>query len=352
MMRRWLSRLVILALMVGFGVGVNRYLGSRTRAAQIASAPASPVHAHPLFHLSGTMYMEQDGALYRLSNGFFSEIDSVGADLSWTQPALLADGTLVAVERHDRYSDLVHITPDGRVLATLTANAAPARQDINANHWAFYPRPGADGTSLFYSYDGPKDPVNGYRVDMAVWNRPLGGTPAASGRQWTTPNNYTGGDVGPVPLPGGGIVFTRYGIAADGSVYSTIWEQPTPGRGGRPLTAPGDDCSNPTLSPDNTRIAMICTAGQQRADLVIAPFSSTTGVGARTVVVQDRLCSSPTWSPDGASLAYVAPADATGHFQLWWIDRITTSTPAPPREVTSELDFDATSTMAWAPSGG
>ena len=49
------------------------------------------------------------------------------------------------------------------------------------------------------------------------------------------------------------------------------------------------------------------------------------------------------------SLLYLAPADATGHFQLWWLNKATALTPALPKQVTTNLDFDATSAPAWAP---
>jgi hypothetical protein len=52
--------------------------------------------------------------------------------------------------------------------------------------------------------------------------------------------------------------------------------------------------------------------------------------------------------PGGTSLLYLAPDDSTGHFQLWWLDNATAATPAPPKLVTSHLDFDATSAPAWA----
>jgi hypothetical protein len=45
----------------------------------------------------------------------------------------------------------------------------------------------------------------------------------------------------------------------------------------------------------------------------------------------------------------MAPADPTGHFQLWWLNHADTSTPAAPKQVTSHLDLDATSAPAWAP---
>ncbi|HEY2596468.1 MAG TPA: hypothetical protein VGK33_21460, partial [Chloroflexota bacterium] len=70
---------------------------------------------------------------------------------------------------------------------------------------------------------------------------------------------------------------------------------------------------------------------------------------APQVLVPSCLCASPAWSADGAGLLYLAPADATGHFQLWWVNHADTSTPSAAKQVTNHLDLDATSAPAWAP---
>jgi len=68
------------------------------------------------------------------------------------------------------------------------------------------------------------------------------------------------------------------------------------------------------------------------------------------VLTQDCLCSAPAWAPDGTGLVYFAPADATGHFQMWWISGAAAAAPKSPKQVTSSDDFDATSPTAWTSS--
>ena len=114
------------------------------------------------------------------------------------------------------------------------------------------------------------------------------------------------------------------------------------------LTDATEDCAQPAVSPGGTMVAMVCTngTGLQSTSLDVAPLQGTT-LGTPQVLVANCLCSAPAWAPDGSGLAYLAPADATGHFQLWWIAGAGTAAAKAPRQVTTQLDFDATSPPAW-----
>jgi Tol biopolymer transport system component len=79
----------------------------------------------------------------------------------------------------------------------------------------------------------------------------------------------------------------------------------------------------------------------------VATLQGTT-LGAPRVLAANCVCSAPAWSADGTGLAYYEPADASGHFQLWWIAGASGPIPAAPKQVTENLDFDATSPPAWA----
>ncbi len=128
------------------------------------------------------------------------------------------------------------------------------------DHWAFYPRFSPDGSQIYYDYD-PKDPYNSYRVDLAIFASPADPS-SARAVQWTYPNEYTGGDVNPVPLRGGGLIFTRFSIDDQSNVHSQIWYQARPGSQGTPLTDPADDCLQPAVSADERQLGMVCTQGQ------------------------------------------------------------------------------------------
>jgi Tol biopolymer transport system component len=179
------------------------------------------------------------------------------------------------------------------------------------------------------------------------------------------PNEYTGGDIQPVPLASGAVLYTKYGIDDAGHSTAQLWLQPRPGTVGQALTEAKEACSSPSLSRDGSRLAMVCTGGKQTSSIEVASFDGQK-LGPRQVVVEGQLAAAPTWSPDGHSLLYIAPGGAVGQFQLWVIqlespapsptaDRsghpVANISPAPvapkPKLVTSDLDLDATSQPVW-----
>jgi Tol biopolymer transport system component len=355
-MRRW-TLLIALPLMVAFGFGVYYGLG------QLKSKPAPRAKAvtrsRTLVALPGIIYMSQGGALYRLQNGQFTQVRPGPG--SWSQPASTPGGQLVAVSRDTHFSDLYLLDGAGHPVKQLTKNVAGS---IEANHWAFYPSVSPDGKTLFYSYD-PKDPLNNFRVDLAVWSMPLDGT-QAEGKRRTVPNQYTGGDVQPVALASGAVLFTKYSIDDNGHSVSQLWVQSRAGAAGQAITDAKDDCSSPALSHDGTRLAMVCTGGKQSASIQVAPFDGQK-LGPREVVVEGQLNAAPTWSPDGHSLIYEAPGGSHGQFQLWVIQLEQAVAPSPspqktepsspkpspspafrqPKLVTNDLNLDATSAPLW-----
>ena len=368
---------VFLAVLVFF-TGVSTYLFENSRQSRVAAAPLKPpaVASPHTFVLPGTLYLEQGGAIYSLSSGRFHELTP---EDGWTQPSLMPDGNLLVVHRRGFYSDVFELSHFGRVIRALTNNGAPRRSyDTGDNHWSFYPRVTSDGRTLFMSYDSPK---GGYEVDMSVWAMPFGGS-IRQGVNWTDALGYTGGDIQPIPVPGG-IIYTKYLRAPDGSIHSQIWftNRPTPNSlyYGKPLTTQQADCREPSVSPDGHYLAMICTYGQQVSDLVIAAFSNSSIGGLRTVT-QGQMVAQPVWAPDGSGIAYLAPAFPDAPFQLWFLPSLAYFPPAPspvpsptpipggpqgtpepspspspappapvvkPIQITSNLGLDASSTMAW-----
>jgi Tol biopolymer transport system component len=333
---RWLIGTGLVIAMLVFGIGVYHaagYLkGSRPtlqRPTQI-TAPALP----------GTMYVVQSGAIYRFSHGSFTQIT---ADDGWMQPAASPDGNqLVVVRREANYSDMYLLSTTGKPMAQLSHNSAPgvAAED---NHWSFYPRFSRDGKTVFYSFD-PKDYFNSYRIDLAIFASRL--DPNSRALEWTLPNDYTGGDVSPVPLESGALMYTKYSIDDSFQVHSQIWLQTRAQSMGQALTAPELGCAQPTLSPDEKMIAMICTNGSnQSADLDVATFDPVTlTMGSPATLVSKRLVTAPVFSPDGKAIAYLAPASSGGNFQLWSVG---STGPASVREITSDLGLDSTSAPVW-----
>jgi hypothetical protein len=337
---------LLVALMAGFGVAVHAALGLvrhvRPSAAGAASAtPPSLADLRPEVRLPGSLYLASGGDLLRLRGDTVSAVLRHDANRRWMQPAVATDGSLVLVARGAQSSDLWTVGGDGDGARRLTDDAAPRLRDgsLERDHWAFHPRPGGDGR-LWYSYDAPKA---GFRVDLAVWSRRAG---TAAATRWSTPEGYTGGDVEPLPLPSGGVIFARYTIDGQEHIRSRLWLQSSPRDPGRPLTAAADDCSQPDLSPDGGMLAMVCTRGQQAAYLEVAGFDGRS-LGAPRQLQGGPLCAFPTWAPDGHSLVYMAPDPAGQGFALWWLDGASAAAPAPPRQVVEGLVLDATSRPAW-----
>ncbi len=354
------------------------YIYLSSRQSKVVVPPQKPTAATPraqAFTLPGTLYLAQSGAIYSLSAGRFHQLTP---EAGWTQPALMPDPRyMLAVKQSAQYSDVYAMTRFGNVVNQLTNNAAPRNSDSGLNHWSFYPRASSDQRTLWMAYDAPKF---GYDVVLSVWAVPFGGN-IRQGKLWTISNDYTGGDVQPIPLPTGGIIYTKYSYGPDLKLIGQLWYTNRAGSVGRALTSPSEDCGEPAVSPNGQQLAMICSYEKQISNLVIVPWTGSS-MGARTTVISDQMVAEPVWAPDGSGIAYLAPGVAAGPFQLWWLPRAAYNPPAPspvptptptpggphngplpsptptvaptpppvkPIQVTSDLGFDATSPMAWAP---
>jgi WD40-like Beta Propeller Repeat len=359
---RRVAAILFLPVMFAFGSGVYLYLGT-LKSKVVQERPQLPTVTKPKFVLPGTMFVVQEGRLFKLNAGSFTEIGPGG---EWSQPALTPDHTrMVAVLRTGYSSDLYLLDLGGHVLKRLTKNDS---KYVEYNHWAFYPHISPDGANVIFGYDSPK--LNG--VDLSVWSMPLNGAQWQA-RRWTDPISYTGGDTNPIPLSTGGLLFVRHSIDTSTVVHSQIYYQARALGLAKPLTSAADDCSQPALSPDGTQLAMVCSHGKQSTALEIAPFSAN-AIGTPHILLDGGLYASPAWSPDGKALAYFAPQGQTGHFQLWWLALPLAATPSPtvsaspstsasaeasapvlptptpnpsPVQVTEGVDLSATSPPAW-----
>ncbi|MEA2667934.1 MAG: TolB protein [Chloroflexota bacterium] len=369
MILRRIAAVLFLPMMFAFGSGVYLYLGT-LKSKVVKTRADLPTVTKPRLVLPGTMFVVQDGRLFKLKDGGFTEIGSAG---DWSQPTLTPDHThLVAVLRSGYSSDLYLLDLDGHIVKRLTKNDS---RIVDYNHWAFYPRVSPDGSTLFYSYDGPKHVTNAPGDDLSIWSMPLNGSQSQARRR-TDPYWYTGGDATPIPLAGTAVLYVQHSIDPSTAVHSQIRLQSRLGDlVGKPLTSLADNCSQPALSPDGTQLAMICTGGKQTARLEVASFNGTS-LGPPRTLLDGGLYASPAWSPDGQALAYFAPSGAAGHFELWWLAVPVVATPTPtatatpthsasagggassivvpslpttpvPVQVTQGVDLSATSPPAW-----
>jgi hypothetical protein len=371
MISRFLLGLGLALLMVVASFTSYVYVGGRQ--SKVAAPAQKPTQASPrpqAIGLPGTLYLSQGGAIYTLSNGRFHQLTP---EDGWTQPSLYPDGSaLLVVKRSPFFSDVYVMGRFGRISSQLTNNSrAPRNPDTGSDHWSFYPQLTPDGRTMFMSYDEPK---YGYDVNMSIWALPLGGT-MRQARNWTSANDYTGGDVQPIPLSSTTVVYTKYDYGPDGQLISQIWITGRAGAYGRALTSPSEDCRQPSFSPDGHEVAMICTYEKQVSHLVIATFDGSS-ISSRKELVTDQLVAQPIWAPDGSGIAYLAPGLADAPFQLWWLPKgaytppppsptpvptpggpytgalpSPTAGPAPPpvkpMQITTNSGFDATSPLAW-----
>lgn len=348
-MRRAITVITLLALMAGFGIGVNRLIASRKAKIPTEATVYTPTATRPSIVLPGTLYLVQGGEIYSLSDGFFTSLHLSESKGPWMQPTFVPGSqNLVAVLRSTEYSDLYLVNTQGKILRQLSHNAVtPASQapKVWLNHWMFWPRFNASGSTLYYSYDLPKNSTT-YAVDFSVWSGSLNGTLANT--RLTTGNSFTGGDVDATPMANGNIIYSRYAIG-NGNAFSFIAIQTKPQATPLILTDATQDCGQPAPSPDGTMVAMICIGGTglQSTRLEVAPLANNK-LGPSRIIVNNCLCSAPAWAPDGSGLVYYNSADATGHFELWWIAGAMGATPALPKQVTTNLDFDATSPPSWS----
>ena len=393
MISRALVAAGIAVLMVFSSVGTYMYLGSRQ--SRVNAPPQEPPVGPPkpgAFNLPGTMFLTQNGAIYSLSAGRFHQLTRAGNNgTGWMQLSLYPGNNLLAVNRQVLYSDVYLLNRFGKVLRKLTSNnAAPRNPDPAARHWSFYPRLSYNNKTLFMSYDKPKF---GFDVPMSVWSMPIGGN-IARGKLWTTSIDYTGGDMQPLPLRSGALIYTKYSYGPNCSgLESQIWitNQPEQAYGGaqvcyppaghgRALTRPDEGCAQPSLSPDGHTMAMICMHKTQVSYLEVASWNGSR-LGVRKIIISNQLVAQPTWAPDGTGLAYLAPAQMGSGFQLWFLPKAAytpptpspvpvTPTPTPgfpavspspspspspsappvviqPIQMTTNLGLDATSTIVW-----
>ncbi len=340
-MRRLLPVVAALAAMCLFGLAVYSVLGTLKSSKNHSEKPTA---TKALVYLPGTVYLVQSGHIYSLTNLTFTELKA--PDFDWVQVAPAPGGDLLAVAYAGVYSNVYLLGPQGQLLRTVLQESS---SQYFGNHWAYYPRVSPNGSTLFFVSDW-YDPDSAYNVDFQVQSVPFA-SPGDRPQVWSEPYlYYQGGDVSPIPLANGGVIYVKYAVATGtGATYGQLAYVTSPGATPVFLTTPAQDCAEPALSPTGTEMAMVCTNNQlQTTTLQVASWNGTS-LGPPTVVATGPLPASPTWAPDGKSLIYLNTplTDRSSPFQVWWIPKVTARKPGTPEQVTQDLDFTATSAPVW-----
>jgi Tol biopolymer transport system component len=343
---------ILLALMVASGLAANRTLAvlqTHTTAAALIDTTS------PQVRLPGTIYVSQQGAIYSISGSTVRRL-ALPSGGDWTQPRVLGDGSLLVVRRFDEYSDLYHVSASGHVLSQMTSDdQSSTNPTLQLDHWVLWAAVSPDGTDVYFATDAPKPaPNQSYEVDFSLWSAPLsapfaiGDAGVSGGTRWSVPDLYTGGDIEPVPLPDGGLLYSSYANTGKGTVVTVLGLQTSPNSPMRSLTTPQQDCGAPAVAADGVTVAMVCTNSGQSADLEVATLEGNALVSPR-VVAANCLCNSPSWSQTGDNLLYMNAADPDGNFGLWYIANAGSAHPGAARRVSdASVALDATSSAAWA----
>lgn len=343
---------LVIVLMIASGLSANRALAmlqTHTTAAALINTTS------PQVQLQGTIYVSQEGSIYAISGSSVRRL-ALPSGGDWTQPRVLADGSLLVIRRFDAYSDLYHVAASGRVLTRMTSDdQSTTNGTLSLDHWILWPSISPDGSDVYFATDAPKPaPNQSYEVDFSLWSAPLsaafsiGITGVSAGTRWSVPDLYTGGDIAPVPLPDGSVLYSSYANTGKGTVVTVLGLQTSPTSAMRTLTTPQQDCGAPAVAPDGVTVAMVCTHTGQSADLEIATLEGNS-LGPARVLAANCLCNSPSWSPSGDNLLYMNAADPDGTFGLWYIAHAGGAHPGATRRVTdASVDLDATSAAAWS----
>lgn len=343
---------LLMALMIASGLAANRTLAvlqTHTTAVSLISTTS------PQVRLPGRIYVSQEGSIYAISGSSVRRL-ALPAGGDWTQPRVLADGSLLVIRRFDAYSDLYHVGASGRVQSRMTSDEqSTTNSTLSLDHWILWPSISPDGTNVYFATDAPKPaPNQSYEVDFSLWSAPLGAAftigdmGVSGGTRWSVPDHYTGGDIAPVPLPDGRVLYSSYANTGKGTVVTVLGLQTSPTSPMRTLTTPQQDCGVPAVAPDGVSVAMVCTHSGQAADLEVATLEGNS-LGPVRVLAANCLCNSPSWSPTGGNLLYMNAADPDGNFGLWYIANAAGAHPGATRRVTdASVDLDATSAAAWS----
>lgn len=338
--RQLLASLATMGLMALFGFGVWTVLGTlQTKASNVAD----PTQQQALVALPGTVVVAQNGSLYSLHGLSFSKLDT--APGNWVQVAPGPSGDLLAVDKGNGYSNVLLLNQQGQTIRTLLSESST--QFFN-NHFAYYPRLSSNGQTLFYAWNWV-DPSANYNVDFQIQTVPLA-NPGTTPTQWSIPNYYQGGDVEPLPLSNGGLIYAKYAVnPITGATYSQLVSVTSPEGQLNYLTTPAQNCSEPALNPQATELAMICTDNQtQTSTLQVASWNGSS-LGPPRLLSAGPMAAMPTWSPDGKSLVFMDPLQRSYPFQMWWVPNAARSKPGVAQQVTQNLSLTATSAPVWYP---
>lgn len=273
---------------------------------------------------SGTILVSRRGDLWVIEGGKQRQFTTGG---SWHQPRWSPDGTRFAyVYRGDNFSEIFVMNRDGSAPRRLTSGQAPILQDSD---WTFSPAWSPDGEQIAFTSDATS-------YNPMLWVMKADGS---GKRRLVSADNGLDAVESPAWSPDGKtLLFTgfkagtsqiyRYGVSS-GEVSQ--------------VTLSSDGALDPAWSADGRYIVYVAREAGETTVRVIRADGSADGK-----VAQSKMVRSPIWSVDGRTILFLSAAP--GQFELFQVS-VDLSGGAlrlsGERQITSDLNADATSGITW-----
>jgi TolB protein len=291
--------------------------------APAANAASDALPGRILFVKSGDLWLLDASGAHALATGG-----------TFSQPNWAPDGSSLAyVYRGTNFADVFVTDDQGQNQVRLTNSQSTI---LDNNDWNLRPTFSPDGQYIaFVSDHASTFPT------LQLMNAADG-----SGRHTVSMPGFQAEDVDSMAW------------SPDGSELAmTVFNEPGPSqiallpldsanrKPGWMLTSMTGGAIDPSWSPDGTWLAF---AGRDNGAIEIQVVQPD-GSGLTKLTNDGLLARSPVWSPDGAHIAYLS--NKTGYYEIYEIDVAKDATGAvsasPPRQLTKDLQLDATSGLSW-----
>jgi TolB protein len=281
--------------------------------------------------LPGRILFIKDGDLWVLDANGPRALATGG---TFTQPAWAPDGASLAyVYRGTNFADIFVTDDQGQSQVRLTNSQSTI---LDNNDWNLRPAFSPDGQYIAFVSDHSST-----LPTLQLMNATDG-----SGRHTVATPGLQEEDVDTLSWSPDGSQLAMTVFNEPGPTQIALLPLGATGRQpGHMLTNMPGGALDPTWSPDGTLLAFAGHDGPAIEIYAVQPDGS-----SMTRLTSDGLLArAPVWSPDGQHIAYVS--NKSGYFEVFVIDITADASGAlsasPPRQLTKDLQVDATSGLSW-----